>query len=488
MSSTAPAPVHARHFIDGAWASSAKTTESRNPATGEVIGTFADGGAEEARAAIDAARRAFTAGSWARDRDLRAQALFELSDRMAERRDELIALLSRENGKLLREAAMEVDLTISKIRYYGALALTESGRAAEVKPGLYSMTLRQPAGVAGVIAPWNSPVILSVRSFAPALAAGCTVVMKLPGQTGLTNGLLYEIISATKSLPQGVVNGFSESGSEGARLIVSDPGVDVISYTGSTKVGRSIMADASQQLKGMSLELGGKTPMIVFDDADLDAAVPVLAAAVTTFTGQFCMTGSRILVQRGVADELRTRLSAALEGVRVGPGDDPDSDMGPLIDQANAERVDQLVADAAAYAKILVRGGRVLEGPLAAGAFFRPSLVEVEDLQQPIVQQEVFGPVATFEVFDDEADAIARANATEFGLAASVWTRDVDRPLRVGRELEAGTVWANTWAVIVDQMEEGGFKQSGVGRLNGLRALEEFQEIKHVVHAAPRLG
>jgi acyl-CoA reductase-like NAD-dependent aldehyde dehydrogenase len=485
MTATYQTEIHARNLIGGRWIDSARHTPSLNPATGAVLGAFADGGADEARAAIDAAREAFTADDWTRDRDLRARALFEMADRLAERRDELVELLSRENGKTLAEAGFEVDASIPKLRYYGALALSDSGRAAEVKPGIYSMTLRQPAGVAGVIAPWNSPVVLSIRSFAPALAAGCTIAMKLPGQTGLTNGLLYEVINATVSLPPGVLNAFTESGSAGARLIVSDPGVDVIGFTGSTATGRAIMATASTTLKGMSLELGGKTPMIVFDDADLDAAVPVLTAAITTFTGQFCMTGSRVLAQRGIAGELRDRLCASLEAVRVGPGDDPDTDMGPLIDQANAERVDQIVADAAAYAKILVRGGRVTTGPLAAGAFYRPSLVEVEDVNQPIVQQEVFGPVATFEVFDDEADAVARANATEFGLAASVWSRDVDRPLRVGRELDAGTVWSNTWAMIFDQMEEGGFKQSGVGRHHGIRGLEEFQEIKHIVHPAP---
>jgi acyl-CoA reductase-like NAD-dependent aldehyde dehydrogenase len=477
--------IHARNFINGDWVDSGRHTESTDPATGKILGTFAEGGAEEARTAIDAARTAFTTGDWARDRSLRAQVLFELADRIAERRDELVALLSRENGKILAEAAFEIDATIPKLRYYASLALTESGRASEVKPGMYSMTLPQPAGVAAVIAPWNSPVVLATRSFAPALAAGCTVVMKLPGQTGLTNGLLYEIISGTPSLPPGVFNMFTESGSTGARLIVSDPQIDVISFTGSTATGRSIMADASQTLKGLSLELGGKTPMIVFDDADLDAAVPVLAKAITTFTGQFCMTGSRILVQQGIADELRTRLSAALEAVRVGPGDDPSSDMGPLIDRANAERVDRFVEESASYANVLVRGGQVTDGPLAAGAFYRPSLLEVADPSKPLVQQEVFGPVATFEVFDTEADAVALANATDYGLAASIWTRDVDRPLRVGRELDAGTIWTNTWAQIFDQMEEGGFKQSGVGRLHGQRALEEFQEIKHYVHPAP---
>jgi betaine-aldehyde dehydrogenase len=476
---------HARNYVDGSWSDSGDRRTSVNPATGEVLGTFADAGIEDAKTAIAAARRAFETTEWSRNRELRAQALFEMADRMAERRDELALLLARENGKILSEAAFEVDLSITKIRYYGALALTDSGRAAEVKPGLYSMTIAQPAGVAAVIAPWNSPVILSVRSFAPALAAGCCIVLKLPAQTGLVNGLIYEIAAATGALQAGVFNGFTESDSEGARLLVADPGTNVISYTGSTIVGRQIMAGAAEHLKGLSLELGGKTPMVVFDDADLDAAVPVLTKAVTMFAGQFCMTGSRILAQRGVADELRERLRASFQAVRVGPGDDPAADMGPMIDRANAERVDAVVADSAAYADIIVRGGPVTEGPFAGGAFYRPSLVEVADVATPIVQREVFGPVATFEVFDDEADAIARANATEYGLAAGVWSRDADRVLRVGRELEVGTVWSNTFAVIVDQMEEGGFKQSGVGRLNGERALAEFQEIKHVVHPAP---
>ncbi len=470
---------HARNFIDGQWVDSLKRTESLNPSTGKVLGTFADPGAVEAAAAIAAARHAFDTTDWARDRTLRARALFEMADHLEARRDEFVTLLSRENGKILGEAAFEIDLTVPKLRYYAALALSDHGSSGEVRPGLYSMTLREGAGVAAVIAPWNSPVVLAVRSFAPALAAGCTVAMKLPGQTGLVNGLLSELIAQTKSLPAGVMNVFTESGNDGAPLLITSPDVDVISYTGSTVVGRVIAANAAPTLKGLSLELGGKSPMIVFDDADLDLAVPVLTKAITTFTGQFCMTGSRILVQSGVADEFRRRMTAALEAVKVGPGDDPASEMGPLIDERNARRVEDLVADAAAYAKVLVRGER-------DGAFLHPSLIEVEDVDAPIVQLEVFGPVATFEVFGTEAEAVARANATEFGLAASIWTRDVDRPLRVGREIQAGTVWTNTWAIVHDMFEEGGFKQSGMGRLNGMRGLEEFQETKHYVHAAPR--
>jgi acyl-CoA reductase-like NAD-dependent aldehyde dehydrogenase len=239
------------------------------------------------------------------------------------------------------------------------------------------------------------------------------------------------------------------------------------------------MAEAAKTLKRVSLELGGKTPMIVFDDADLDTVVPVLTAAVTTFGGQFCMTGSRILAQAGIADELRERMTKSLGAVRVGPGDDPSSDMGPMIDAANAARVDKVVSDAESYAKVLLRGGI----PDAGSAFYSPSLLEIDDPQSPLVQHEVFGPVATFEVFGTEAEAVRLANVTEYGLAASIWSRDVDRPRRVGRQLQAGTIWTNTWAVVVDQFEEGGFKQSGVGRLNGLRGLEEFQEFKTYAQA-----
>ena len=227
-------------------------------------------------------------------------------------------------------------------------------------------------------------------------------------------------------------------------------------YTGSTTVGRLIAAAGAPTLKRMSLELGGKTPMIVSDDRTLEAVVPLLTASITTFAGQFCMTGSRIPVQRGIADELRTRLALALESVRVGDGLDPDSDMGPLIDKGAVDRVERLVEAALAYAKPIVRGGPVNDGPLAAGAFYRPALLEIDDVTSDIVQKEVFGPVATFEVFDTEADAIALANVGEMGLAAGVFTSDINISRRVSREIQAGTVWTNTWAAIHDGFAEGG--------------------------------
>src|SRR3954462_3089067 len=376
---TGALPTHAEHFIDGHWQGSSTVSQSFSPATGEPLGTFADGGAPEARAAIEAARRAFRTTAWSRDRGLRSRALLQMADLLERRRDRFVQGLAQENGKPLAEAGFEIDLTIPKLRYAAALALTDSGRAAEVSPGLYGQTLRQAAGVAGIIVPWNSPVVLVVRSLAPALAAGCTTAIKMPGQTALVNGMFAQLLADTDSLPAGVVNIFTESGNEGAPLLISSRDVDVISYTGSTAIGRIIMRDASALLKPVSLELGGKTPSIVFDDADLEAVVPTLVKSITVFAGQFCMTGSRILAQRSIADELREGLRQGLEAVKVGPGDDPGSDMGPMIDQANVDRVDAVVERALAYSTAIVRGGRPDDPELSLGAYFRPALLEVED-------------------------------------------------------------------------------------------------------------
>jgi acyl-CoA reductase-like NAD-dependent aldehyde dehydrogenase len=475
----------AEHWIDGEWIGSGTVSESVNPATGEVLGRWADGGEDEARAAIAGARRAFDTSPWSRDRNLRNRALSEMADRFDANAGELGQLVTKENGKKLAEGMLEAALPGINLRHPAAQALTDSGIAAEVSPGQWFSTYAEPAGVVAVIVPWNSPVVLLIRSLAPALAAGNTVAVKMPGQTALVANLVSRIIAEVESLPRGVVNIFTESGNTGAPYLVASPDVQVVSCTGSSPVGRIIAATGAATLKRMNLELGGKTPMIVFEDADLDATVPLLAAGITTFAGQFCMTGSRILVQRGVADEVRTRLAQTLEAVRLGDGLDPDTDMGPMIDKAAVARVDAMVQDAMAYAKPIVRGGPVADGVLAAGAFYRPALLEVEDVNTEIVQKEVFGPVATFEVFDTEADAISRANAGEMGLAAGIFTNDINISRRVSREIQAGTIWTNGWAAVNDGFAEGGYKQSGVGRLRGPLAITEFQEAKTVVHSIP---
>lgn len=475
----------AQHWIDGKWVDSDTVSESINPATGEVLGQWYDGGEIEAAAAIAAARRAFDSSSWSRDRALRNQALTELGQCFDAHAEEIGTLITKENGKKLSEGLFEGGSPSPTLRHNAAMALTDTGIAAEVAPGQWYTTYAEPAGVVGIIVPWNSPLALLIRSLGPALAAGNTVAVKMPGPTALVANLISQIIAEAKSLPPGVVNIFTESGNSGSPFLVASPDVQVISYTGSSPVGRIIAASGAATLKRMNLELGGKTPMIVFDDADLDSVVPLLAAGITTFSGQFCMTGSRVLVQRGVADEVRTRLADILEHVRVGNGLDPATDMGPLIDKPNVARVDGVVERALAYAKPIVRGGPATEGDLASGAFYRPTLLEVDDVNTDIVQKEVFAPVATFEVFDSEADAIWRGNAGEMGLAAGVFTNDLNVSNRLSRALQVGTVWTNTWAAVNDGFAEGGYKQSGIGRLRGPIAISEFQEAKTVVHSVP---
>lgn len=470
-----------KNWISGAFVTSSKRGRSIDPATYEAIGEYPDDGGAAARSAIEAAKCAFRQTAWRDDAELRARALDQMASAIERNRERLIDILSLENGKLRGEAALEIDGSPSKLRYWAAMARTEAGRATLPKPGSLSVILRQPMGVAGIIVPWNSPVILSVRSLAPALAAGCTVVMKMPGQTAQIAGVLAEVLAEAKDLPEGVVNMFVESGAEGAALLVESPDVPTISFTGSTQTGRAIGAVGAKRMKRFGLELGGKAPMIVFDDADIEAMLPVLEKALTIFAGQFCMTGSRLLVQNSVYELVRHGLAERLRAVKVGPSTDPESDMGPLIDKQNVVRVDNVVKDALARgAAAVVRGGPVTEGPLARGAFFRPSMLEVSDNSLPVVQQETFGPVITIQRFSDERDAVTLANDNDYGLSASIWTRDLDRSLRVAQALEAGSVFVNDWAKVYDGTEEGGFKQSGLGRLNGVAAIEDFIEYKHI--------
>lgn len=471
----------AKNWIDGRFVTSPSRQSSINPATYETIGDYPDEGEIAARSAIVAALRAFRGSDWRHDAELRAKVLDQMAMAFERNRDRLIDILSLENGKLRGEAALEIDGSPSKLRYWAAMARTEAGRATLPKPGSISVVLRQPMGVAGIIVPWNSPVILSVRSFAPALAAGCAVVVKMPGQTAQIASVLAEVLAEAADMPDGIVNMFIESGSEGAALLVESPDVPTISFTGSTQTGRAIGAVGAKRIKRFGLELGGKAPMIVFDDADIEAILPVLEKALTIFAGQFCMTGSRLLVQNSVYELVRHGLAERLRAVKVGPATDPESDMGPLIDKQNVVRVDNVVKDALARgATAVVRGGPVTEGPLARGAFFRPSMLEVSDNSLPVVQQETFGPVITIQRFSDEREAVALANDNEYGLSASIWTQDLDRSLRVAQALEAGSVFVNDWAKVYDGTEEGGFKQSGLGRLNGVAAIEDFIEYKHI--------
>jgi betaine-aldehyde dehydrogenase len=471
----------ALNWIDGEWVGSDTIVESINPATYDVIGRYADGNEEIAKAAIVAAKRAMKETDWVHDRKLRARVLDKLADAFERNREELIKILYTEKGKIQMDATFEVDLCVPSLRYFAAVARTEAGRIVDSRPGRIAMMVRQPLGVACIIAPWNSPVILMVRSLGPALAAGCAVIIKMPGKSAQINATMSKIFADVPELPRGVINLFTEQEGNGAKHLVASPDVPVISFTGSTGTGKAIAASAATQVKRVGLELGGKTPSIVFDDADLDLALPVLTTALTRFAGQFCVTGQRVIVQAGIADEFKRRFAEHLRAVKAGPAADPSSEMGPMIDRENVARVDKIVERAISEgAEVIVRGGPVTEGPLAKGAFHLPTFLEITDPKMQIAQEETFGPVVTMQRFTTEQEALVLANGNVYGLGSSIWTRDVAKALRIAPSVEAGLVWINEWAALSEDTEEGGSKHSGLGRLNGATAIDDFTEIKTI--------
>ena len=471
------------HWIDGAGAPSAAgaTREVLDPALGRVLAIAAEGGEADVDAAVGAARRAFERGPWPRSSaQRRARVLQRAAGLVDDHAEELALLETWDTGKTLVESRADMEQVAEAFRYFAAAISTQQGSVNPVPADALSLTLLEPVGVAALITPWNYPLLQASWKIAPALAAGCTFVLKPSELTPLSTVRAVQLLSDA-GVPDGVANVVLGSGAGVGAPLVAHPDVDLVSFTGGIVTGRGVAASAAATVKKVALELGGKNPNIVFADADVNAAVDHALNAVFYHAGQVCSAGARLLVQDELHDAFLERLLQRAGRIRVGFGWDEDTEMGPLISAEHREKVEAMVGAAlAAGAELRLGGDRPDDPRLASGSFLRPTVLANVHGDMAIAREEVFGPVLTVERFEDERDALTLANGTRSGLAAAVWTRDTARAVRVGRALRFGTVWLNDFHPYYPQAPWGGMKESGVGRELGAAGLREYQEEKHL--------
>ena len=451
-----------------------------DPSTGTPFARVPAGGSAEIDAAVDAARAA--APAWASTPPAaRGRVLRTLSVMISARRDELAMLESRDTGKPLRQAGADVDVAARYFEFYASAAETLFGDTMAISPDHFAYTLRQPFGVTGHIVPWNYPLQISARTVAPAIAAGNCSVLK-PAEDAPLGAIMLALLAREAGLPDGVLNVVTGYGDQAGAALAGHPGIAHLSFTGSNQVGEQVTVAAAAHHVPVVLELGGKSPNIVFGDADLDAAVPMIVNAILQNAGQTCSAGSRLVVHRSMHQQLVTRLIERFAAVTIGSGlDDPD--LGPLISGRQRERVESLVAGAIDTGQGTLRcGGGVPPALAGQGYYYEPTLLDDVDPQAAIAQQEVFGPVLVVTPFDDEDEALRLANGTPYGLIAAVWTRDIGRALRMARDIHAGQVYVNSYGAGGGvEVPFGGVKKSGYGREKGFEALLGYTQVKSVV-------
>lgn len=476
-------------LIDGLWtdASSGETFDIFNPATGDVIAKVPRGNNDDIDRAVDAARRAFDTSNWTRWRpNKREELLWRISERISELAHEFAELESLDNGKPVGiAAAFDVRASADCFRYYAGWPSKIQGSVnnpsmllAPEEAEFHSFTRHEPVGVCGQIIPWNFPLLMAAWKIAPALATGNTVVLKPAEQTPMTALLLGQVL-VDAGVPAGVVNIVTGYGDIGA-AISEHPGVDKVAFTGSTEVGKKIVAASSGNLKKVSLELGGKSPNIVFEDADIDSAVAGVLQGFTLNSGQACEAGTRVFVHESIYDDFNNALADQVRALTVGPGNDPASDITPLVSQEQLDRVvGYLEAGKEAGAVALVGGNRHGD----SGYFVEPTVFTDTTEDMSIVQEEIFGPVAVSIPFSDDSEVIDAANRSHYGLAAGLWTKDLSRAHRVANRLNAGSVWVNTFHALDSALPFGGYHQSGWGRELGAESIELYTQVKSVTMA-----